>query len=334
MKATPGYWYGEEKSLAYYILVPVSWLMCLIIWIRRSLYKMGVLKQYHSSVPVIIVGNITAGGSGKTPLVVWLARFLKDKGFKPGIVSRGYGGEAKSWPQQVRADSDYVAVGDEAVMIAARTACPMAVGPDRSQVVQSLLEHHDIDVIVSDDGLQHYALGRDIEIAVVNGERRFGNGCCLPAGPLREKPARLDEVDIIVVNGEGERREHPMTVSNQFAVNMQTKETQPLAVFAGKKVHAVAGVGHPTRFFNSLQEAGLETLTHEFPDHYRFTEADVTFGDDLPVLMTEKDAVKCIRFDNRHLWCVPASVELGNAFGQRVLMLLEKSINNEQTEES
>ena len=325
MKSTPSYWYGEEKTLQYYLLVPVSWLICLIIWLRRALYHTGMLRRYRASVPVIIIGNITAGGSGKTPLVIWLARFLKENGYRPGIVSRGYGGEAKTWPQQVRGDSDYVVVGDEAVMIAARTECPMAVGPDRPLVVQSLLDHHDIDVVLSDDGLQHYALQRDIEIAVVNGERRFGNGHCLPAGPLREKPVRLDEVDIIVVNGTGERREHPMTVNNLFAVNMQTAETRRLRAFVGEKVHAVAGVGHPGSYFDSLRSSGLDIEPHEFADHHRFASADIEFGDDLPILMTEKDAVKCVRFTSEKLWCVPANVELGNAFGQRVLMLLEKA---------
>ena len=238
MKATPAYWYGEHRGLKFYFLVPVSWFFCLLVWLRRSLYRLGLFRRYKAPIPVIIVGNITAGGSGKTPMVIWLARFLKGKGYKPGIVSRGYGGKAKVWPQQVRADSDYVAVGDEAVMLAARTECPMAVGADRPQVIQSLLEHHDIDVILLDDGLQHYALDRDIEIAVVNGERRFGNGYCLPAGPLRERPARLDEVDIIVVNGEGERREHPMSVSNQVAVSMLTAETRRLTDFTSE-VHAL-----------------------------------------------------------------------------------------------
>jgi tetraacyldisaccharide 4'-kinase len=324
MKATPVYWYGDKRGLRFYLLIPVSWAVCLLVWLRRSLYRAGIPGCYRAPVPVIVVGNITAGGSGKTPLVIWLARFLKERGFHPGIVSRGYGGQAKVWPQQVRADSDYVAVGDEAVMIAARTECPMAVGPDRSQVVRTLLQHYEIDVVLSDDGLQHYALGRDIEIAVVNGERRFGNGYCLPAGPLREKPSRLDEVDIIVVNGEGERREHPMSVNNQFAINMQTSETKSLQEFTDGRVHAVAGVGHPQRFFDGLRASGLQIETHEYPDHYQYKESDIDYGDHLPVLMTEKDAVKCMRFNNSRLWCVPASVEMGNAFGQRVLMLLGK----------
>ena len=323
MKATPSYWYDKDRNLAYYFLIPVSWIFCLLVQLRRALYKARVLRSYRAAVPVVVVGNITAGGSGKTPLIMWLARFLQDNGYRPGIVSRGYGGEAKTWPQQVRADSDYVAVGDEAVMIAARTECPMAVGPERSRVIQSLLDHHDIDVILSDDGLQHYAMQRDIEIAVVDGARRFGNGKCLPAGPLRERPARLDEVDMIVVNGTGERGEHPMQVTTLFAVNLGTAETRPLTEFSGR-VHAVAGIGYPGRFYDALRAVGLDIETHEFPDHYRFRDTDVSFDDQQPVLMTEKDAVKCVRFVNNRHWCVPASVELGNAFGQRLLMLLEK----------
>ena len=323
MKSTPGYWYSDDKNLAYYLLIPVSWVFCMIVQLRRMLYKAGILGSYKAPVPVVVVGNITAGGSGKTPLIMWLARFLQEQGYRPGIVSRGYGGEAKTWPQQVRGDSDYVVVGDEAVMIAARTECPMAVGPKRPEVIQSLVDHHDVDVILSDDGMQHYAMQRDIEIAVVDGGRRFGNGRCLPAGPLRERPARLDDVDIIVVNGTGERKEHPMKVATTFAVNLRTAETRPLREFSGR-VHVVAGIGHPGRFFDALRDAGLDMETHEFPDHYRFSESDVDFNDTQPVLMTEKDAVKCVRFVNDRLWCVPATVELGNAFGQRLLMLLEK----------
>lgn len=324
MKSAPGYWYGDSRSLAFYLLIPLSWLYCFIVWLRRSLYNLGLLKHYRAPIPVVVVGNITAGGSGKTPLVMWLARFLQDHGFRPGIVSRGYGGAAKTWPQQVRSDSDYVVVGDEAVMIASRTECPMAVGPDRSQVVRSLLEHHDIDVILSDDGLQHYALQRDIEIAVVDATRRFGNGFCLPAGPLRERPGRLDQVDMIVVNGTAERHEHPMNVTSQIAVNLKTSKAIPLSEFFGK-LHAVAGIGNPRRFFDELRNAGLDIEEHEFPDHYPYVRTDVEFADQLPVLMTEKDAVKCIRFAHDRLWCVPARVELGKAFGQRLLMLLEKS---------
>ena len=324
MRVTPEYWYGAQRGLFYYLSLPISWLFCVVVWLRCRLYQTGLLRSVKLAAPVIVVGNITAGGTGKTPLIIWMANFLKQQGYQPGIVSRGYGGNAKTWPQQVRADSDYVAVGDEAVMIAARTECPMAVGPKRAAVAQLLLQHNDVDVILSDDGLQHYAMHRDIEVAVIDGQRRFGNGQCLPAGPLRERPARLETVDMIVVNGEGERHEHPMSVSNQFAVNMLKGDTRALEEFTKGRVHAVAGVGNPERFFTGLIAAGLDIETHEFPDHYQYQRDDVVFDDGLPVLMTEKDAVKCVRFSTPDFWCVPVHVELGNAFGQRLLMLLDK----------
>lgn len=325
MHETPGYWYGEKRGVKYYAIIPLSWLYCALVGIRRFLYRYKIFRSYPSPVPVIVVGNITAGGSGKTPLVIWMANFLKQQGYKPGLVSRGYGGKATHWPQQVRADSDHVVVGDEAVMLASRTECPMAVGPERPKVIDSLIEHYDIDVVISDDGLQHYAMRRDIEIAVINGERRFGNGQCLPAGPLRERPARLDEVDMIVVNGEGNRKEHPMSVTNRLAVNLQTGEARALSEFSGYTVHAFAGIGHPGRFFAGIKKCGVELIEHEFPDHHTYHEDELLFEDGLPVLMTEKDAVKCMRFKNRRLWCVPASVTLGNAFSQRLLMLLQKA---------
>lgn len=325
MRETPEYWYGEQRDILYYLLLPLSWFFCLIVWFRYRAYQLGLMRSVKVNVPVIVVGNITAGGTGKTPLVIWMANFLKEKGYKPGIVSRGYGGNAKTWPQQVRPDSDYVVVGDESVMIAARTECPMAVGPRRADVAELLLAHNDIDVIISDDGLQHYAMHRDIEVAVVDGVRRFGNGQCLPVGPLRERPSRLDNVDMIVVNGEGERREHMMTVSNHLAVNLLNDEIKGLDYFKNKKINAVAGVGHPSRFFDSLTAAGIDLDAHAFPDHHVYRQEDVQFDNDHPVLMTEKDAVKCVRFATENYWCVPVNVELGNAFGQRLLMLLEKN---------
>lgn len=325
MRATPAYWYSDQRGLPYYLLLPVSWLFCLLVLLRYQCYRFGLFRSQRSSVPVVVVGNITVGGTGKTPLVIWMANFLKDQGYRPGIISRGYGGSARSWPQQVRADSDFIVVGDEAVMIAARTECPMAVGPQRVEVAKLLVEHYEVDVIISDDGLQHYAMQRDIEVAVVDGERRFGNGQCLPAGPLRERPSRLDRVDMIVVNGEGERHEHPMSVGNQFAVNLVNGETRDLQQFKGSKVNVLAGVGHPARFFADLTEAGLDIEAHEFPDHYEYSEDDLAFNDGRAVLMTEKDAVKCVRFATQEHWCVPVSVKLGDAFGQRLLMLLEKA---------
>lgn len=325
MFSTPDFWYGEQRGPVYYLSLPVSWLFCMLVSLRYFLYRKGIFRTSKASVPVVVVGNITAGGTGKTPLVIWMVNFLKQQGLRPGIVSRGYGGNASSWPQQVRADSDFVAVGDEAVMIAARTECPMAVGPERREVVASLLEHHELDVVVADDGLQHYALGRDVEVAVIDGERRFGNGQCLPAGPLRERPSRLEHADMVVVNGIGERHEHSMTTTIRFAVNMLSGETRGLDRFTGYPVHAVAGIGNPERFFSSLELMGLHIEKHSFPDHHPYTREDLPFGEDATVLMTEKDAVKCVRFAGPGFWCVPVNVEMGQAFSQRLLMLLEKS---------
>ena len=192
-------WY--QRSPWILLLLPLSGLFCLLVWLRRKGYALGVFPSYALDVPVLVVGNITVGGTGKTPLVAWIAEYLQTLGYQPGIVSRGYGGKAQHWPQQVRPDSDPVMVGDEAVLLARQCHCPMAVGPDRVATAQSLVEHHQVDIVISDDGLQHYALRRDVEIAVIDGVRRFGTGYCLPAGPLRESMARLKQVDLLVANG-------------------------------------------------------------------------------------------------------------------------------------
>ena len=214
------------------LLMPLGFLFSDAVRFRKFLYHLGVLKKHTLPVPVIVVGNITVGGTGKTPLIIWLVGFLKDCGFKPGIISRGYGGQAESWPQWVTADSDARNVGDEALMMAKRTACPMAVGPLRVDAAIFLLKQADCNVILSDDGLQHYALNRDIEIAVIDGERRFGNGYCLPAGPLREPIERLRSVDFVIVNGEkSEDNEFSMRLVGDTAVNLVTGEQKPLQEF-------------------------------------------------------------------------------------------------------
>lgn len=278
-------------------------------------------------VPVIIVGNITAGGSGKTPLVTALISLLKEKGYKPGIISRGYGGKASVWPQQVRPDSDPVMVGDEPVLLARNCQVPMAVGPDRVAAARALLDHNDVDVIVSDDGMQHYALGRDIEIAVIDGIRRLGNGFFLPAGPLREPKTRLDEVDFIIANGLAGRMEYSMQLTGVEFVNLSSGETKSIDEFIGKEVHAAAGIGNPDRFFTYLEKMDLHIHPHPFPDHYAFKVSDLDFGDNLPVVMTEKDAVKCKRFSKENYWYMPVTAKLDERMVQRLLMELDKKIN-------
>ncbi|WP_374087958.1 tetraacyldisaccharide 4'-kinase [Methylomicrobium lacus] len=317
-------WY--QKSAVGALLWPLSKLFEAIVWLRRTAYRLGLRKTATFKVPVIVVGNITVGGAGKTPLILWLAQFLKAQGYHPGIVSRGYGGKPDGWPQWVDAASDAGAVGDEALLIATRTGCPMAVSPRRPEACRSLLGKAPCDVLLSDDGLQHYALGRSIEIAVIDGERRFGNGWCLPAGPLREPVTRLKEVDLIVVNG-GEPRpgEFAMRMALQDAVNLMSGERKPLGEFRSAPCHAVAGIGHPARFFQGLERAGLTCITHDFPDHFAFQAQDVDYGDTLPVLMTEKDAVKCKQFANARLWAVPVEANLDPAFAARLIELLSET---------
>lgn len=275
--------------------------------------------------PVIVVGNISVGGNGKTPLVIYLVERLRANGRAPGIVSRGYGGRANT-PQAVSPDSDPRQVGDEAVLLAGRCRCPVVVGKDRVAAAQALLLDYACDVVVADDGLQHYALARDIEIAVIDGQRRFGNGFCLPAGPLREPPRRLREVDWVVGNGSAKAGEILMTLHAEHAHRLsEAKESRALRGFR-VPVHAIAGIGNPQRFFTTLREHGLTLYEHPFPDHHRFSAGDLDFGDDLPILMTEKDAVKCRPWASERCWYVPvcARLDASAAFERALLARLHE----------
>lgn len=315
-------WYGKSGLTLF--LRPLSWLFVMISRLRRLAYKTGIKRQITLDVPVIIIGNLTVGGTGKTPLVIWLANYLKQAGYKPGILSRGYGGQARHWPQQVRPDADPIMVGDEAVVIARRTQCPMAVGPSRVAAGQALLKYADVDVILSDDGLQHYALARDIEVLVIDGIRRFGNGLCLPAGPLRECPERQHEVDCKVTNGIAAQDEYAMQYRDAVAVNLLDHSERELSDFIGKPLHAIAGIGNPDRFFNFLRSKGLRMTSRAYPDHYLFTPETIDSGE-ASVLMTEKDAVKCQRFARDNWWYINAEVQLPDEFGQHIIKLLETS---------
>jgi tetraacyldisaccharide 4'-kinase len=322
MKGLPYYWYARSPWLV--LLIPFAFVYRIIIALRRMAYRAGLLRSHRLAVPVIVVGNITVGGTGKTPLVAWLANYLRTEGLRPGIVSRGYRGRASSWPQQVRPDSDPAMVGDEAVMLAGQCRCPMAVAPDRVAAAEALLEHSDCNIILSDDGLQHYALRRDLEIAVIDGVRRLGSGFLLPAGPLREPARRLREVDMVVVNGLGGTGEHPMRMQAGAAVSLQNPEQRrDLDTFRGQSVHAVAAIGNPERFFQILRQVGMRVEGHAFPDHYPFKPEDLEFGDDRPVLMTEKDAVKCRVFARGNDWYVPVRVEMSREFTDRLGELLD-----------
>jgi tetraacyldisaccharide 4'-kinase len=274
--------------------------------------------------PVIVVGNLSVGGTGKTPLVVWLAACLGKRGYRPGIATRGYGGEARDWPQEVWADSDPVMVGDEPVLLARRVRCPVMAGPDRSRSARILVDRHGCDVVVCDDGLQHLALHRDIEIAVVDGLRGLGNGRLLPAGPLREPVSRLGSIDLLVVNGEEGRAAlpdlpadwivYPMRCRALSLCPLQGGDEVPATAWRGQAAHAVAGIGHPERFFATLKALGIAAIRHPFPDHHRFSPGDIAFGDGLPVIMTEKDAVKCRRYAGPEHWYLPIASELPPEF--------------------
>lgn len=290
---------------------------------RRAAYRRGLLPSRRLTAPVVVVGNITAGGSGKTPFTIWLAKALRERGIRPGIVTRGYGGQARYWPRDVTPTSVAAEVGDEAVLLARATQCPVVAGPDRAVAAARLLDNESVDVIIADDGLQHYGLVRDFEIATIDGERGLGNGWLLPAGPLRETAARLDQVDCIVIKGDASRFALPgalsMTLDLPTARSLANESARSLESFHDSAVHAVAGIGHPEQFFAMLREHGLDVIAHPFPDHAALGVEDVAFGDELPVLMTEKDAVKLPAVNDERLWTVPAEARLPQAEAEDLL---------------
>jgi tetraacyldisaccharide 4'-kinase len=264
-------------------------------------------KSTRLPVPVVVVGNLSVGGTGKTPLVCWLIARLKERGFNPGVVTRGYGGTSGG-VRLVEASDDPYVVGDESILLARRTGVPLAVGRDRP-AAGLLLVNAGCDVIVSDDGLQHYALARDCEIVVIDGDRLFGNGWLLPAGPLRETRGRMEAADAIVVNGGRALVDDAlsMRLEAKNAMRLVGGATQSLDDFESGPVHAVAGIGNPERFFNMLRAHGIEVLGHALPDHAHIQAPDIFFADDRPVLMTEKDAVKCAQIAGAQHWYVPVS---------------------------
>jgi tetraacyldisaccharide 4'-kinase len=317
-------WYGERGPAPW--LVPLGALFRAGVRLRRSLYRCGLLRVERLPVPVVVVGNLTVGGTGKTPLVLWLAEALRVRGRAPGIVSRGYGGAGRA-PMRVQADSDAARVGDEALLLARRSACAVAVGADRAAAARLLLAAG-VDVVIADDGLQHYALGRDLEIVVLDGQRGLGNGHCLPAGPLREPARRLAEVGAVVVHEDETGRD--AGIPGALKMRMRARAVLPVAggaaraleEFHGQRVHALAGIGHPQRFFAWLRARGLEVIPHAYPDHARFAPGDIDPGDGLPVLMTEKDAVKCARFAGPQHWYVSVDAALEAADAERLLGLV------------
>jgi len=306
-RAAERLWYG--RSPAADLLLPLAWVYQAVVALRRSAYRAGLLATSSVDVPVIVVGNITAGGTGKTPVVGWLARHLSRSGFRPGVISRGYGGRRQPIPVRVTADSNPADVGDEPVLLA-QQGITVCVCVHRARAAAALVDAG-CDVLVADDGLQHYALGRTLEMVVIDGARGLGNGRLLPAGPLREPAARLDEVDIVLVNGgPGEARGVRFDLVGGDAVSMDRQQTRPLARFAGSPAWVVAGIGHPQRFYQQLRAAGVEVHPVGVPDHGTVSLVELQHARPWPVLMTEKDAVKYRHGVYRDVWFVPVEVDM------------------------
>jgi tetraacyldisaccharide 4'-kinase len=321
-------WHKRARWLI--LLWPVSLLFQALTTIRRAAQQ-SKKRPVDLTAPLIVIGNISLGGTGKTPLLIALSQELQKQGFKPGIVSRGYGGHALGYPLAVNSDSDVSQSGDEAFLIAEKTSCPVYVDPDRSAALRALLFREDVDVVLSDDGLQHYKLYRDLEIVVVDGQRLFSNGFCIPAGPLRESMDRLNEVQHIVVNGEPAReipqlaRASRMQLEPRTLVNLVSGEKRPFAgapFNMGNKLQAVSALGNPQRFYALLERLPYQLERFTFPDHHNFTAADFKqqgIDEHQPVVMTEKDAVKCRQFAKNNFWYLSVEVNLESQFVERLI---------------
>ncbi|NIH15583.1 tetraacyldisaccharide 4'-kinase [Serratia symbiotica] len=321
-------WSGS--SLLYLILLPLSWLYGLVSTLIRFSYRCGLRKSWRAPVPVVIVGNLTAGGNGKTPIVIWLVEQLQQRGYRVGVVSRGYGGKSAVYPLVLSQNTSPHEAGDEPVLIYQRTGAPVAIAPKRSDAIQALLQQHQLDVVITDDGLQHYALQRDFELVVIDGVRRFGNGWWLPAGPMRERAARLNSVDACIANGGvAQVGEIAMRLRASEAVNMLSGERCPVAELTN--VVAVAGIGHPPRFFAMLDKLGTDVEQEvAFADHQKYQLASLSaltpVGQTL--LITEKDAVKCHAFAQPNWWYLPVDAVLPSVEAEKLLKKIENLLIN------
>lgn len=325
-------WYQPSLNLLTAVLLPLSWLFGAITMLRRWMYRAGLLKSCRFTVPVIMVGNITIGGTGKTPLVIELAHLLRAQGYRPGIVSRGAGGKTQRNPLTVSSISSPAEVGDEAILMQRRAMCPVVVCTDRVAAVRDLLAQSDCNMVISDDGLQHYRLARDIEIGVVDGVRQFGNGHLLPAGPLREPLSRLQRADFLVKQEQSSTTPYSMRLEPVCWLSASDASRRlELSAFSGKSAHAVAGIGYPQRFFDMLSSMNIHIHAHPFPDHYFYRSRDLDFKDDLPILMTEKDAVKCAGFADERHWYLQVSAKISDEFKMQLLQKLNKLERNHET---
>ncbi|MBC3381023.1 tetraacyldisaccharide 4'-kinase [Serratia fonticola] len=319
-------WSGS--SLVYLLLLPLSWLYGLVSGLIRLSYRCGLRKSWRAPVPVVIVGNLTAGGNGKTPMVIWLVEQLQQRGYRVGVVSRGYGGKSAVYPLVLDAQTTTRQAGDEPVLIFQRTGAPVAISPKRAEAVQALLNQDKLDLIITDDGLQHYALQRDFELVVIDGVRRFGNGWWLPAGPMRERVSRLKTVDACVANGGvAQPGEIAMKLQAQDAVNIASGERRPAIELP--HVVAMAGIGHPPRFFATLEKLGVEVDREvAFADHQEYNHGQLAAlaSQGQTLLMTEKDAVKCRAFAQPDWWYLPVEAVLPTEQAEQLLQGIQNLI--------
>jgi tetraacyldisaccharide 4'-kinase len=321
-------WYQSAYWL--YLLWPLYLIYSAVTLLRKYLYKSRIFKSYRAKAPVVVVGNITLGGTGKSPLVAYLVESLKDMGFKPGVVSRGYGAQiSQDEVREVSENSLVSEVGDEPLMLKRRVACPIFVSPTRALAVQAL-EEKGCDIVITDDGLQHYALDRDIEICVFDGERKWGNGYLLPMGPMREPLSRISTTDFVVMNGaDWVDPQQPRIAAFRMDLeasnlrSLSNEKNLPLSELKGKKVNAIAGIGNPERFFNTLAMQGLLVESHGFRDHHAYTQSDLSFDGDRPLIMTEKDAVKCQAFNLKEAWYLPVSAKLSGDLATQIVTVLK-----------
>lgn len=313
-------WYGNSALSS--LLLPFSYLYRYTMALRSWFYHMSFFRQDSMPVPVIVVGNLTVGGTGKTPFVIALAKWLIEQGERPGIVSRGYGGRSKQYPVLLSKDSRVAEVGDESLIIARHTGCPVMVDPQRVRAAQALVTQTDCTIIISDDGLQHTQLARDMEILLIDGRRRFGNEFLLPAGPLREPLSRLKQVDFVISKGEEMPEAYLMEFNYGEISNLRDPSVKLSPTNNLQYSFAFAGIANPQPFYEKLEDLGFTLRKHSFPDHYQFTPTDFAFTESVPVIMTEKDAVKCAEFARSNWWYLPISAKLPalfwEAFAQRL----------------
>jgi len=315
----------RRPNLLTFLLYPFSWIYCLMIRLHRLLYQIGILSTHKVPVPVIVVGNLTVGGSGKTPLVIHLVEALRMAGYSPGVVSRGYAGKADQYPLRVTQVTSVEDSGDEPAMIVQRTGVPMVVGPKRRENIEFLLARENCNIVICDDGLQHWALHQDVKICIIDKTLDEQNQYMLPAGPYRESPGNSARMDIVV---EHVRQEIPAGQALQMV--LETKPVQPVLSTPHipefdyqQSVHAVAGIGKPQRFFDTCRSLGLNLIQHAFPDHHYFSQDDISFDDDLNVLMTEKDAIKCRQIANQKHWFLPVDAKLNQDIAAAITALLD-----------